>query len=69
MIPRAVEQVFRGTEQMKMKGWEYKMEGQFLEIVRMVSPRENPPLINFFLTVQRNYQRPSRERRIRQEET
>jgi kinesin family protein C1 len=33
MIPRAVEQVFRGTEQMKTKGWEYKMEGQFLEIV------------------------------------
>jgi kinesin family protein C1 len=33
MIPRAVEQVFHGTEQMKTKGWEYKMEGQFLEIV------------------------------------
>ncbi len=37
MIPRAVEQVFRGTEQMKTKGWEYKVEGQFLEIVRIVS--------------------------------
>lgn len=32
MIPRAVEQVFRVTEQLKQKGWEYKMEGQFLEI-------------------------------------
>lgn len=34
MIPRAVEQVFRVTEFMKTKGWQYKMEGQFLEIVR-----------------------------------
>lgn len=33
MIPRAVEQVFRVAEEMKYKGWEYKMEGQFLEIV------------------------------------
>ncbi|KZT07506.1 kinesin-domain-containing protein [Laetiporus sulphureus 93-53] len=32
MIPRAVEQVFREAEQLKSKGWEYKMEGQFLEI-------------------------------------
>ncbi|TFK65077.1 kinesin-domain-containing protein [Pluteus cervinus] len=32
MIPRAVEQVFRVAEFMKTKGWEYKMEGQFLEI-------------------------------------
>ncbi|KAF5360043.1 hypothetical protein D9758_007622 [Tetrapyrgos nigripes] len=32
MIPRAVQQVFRGAEQLKAKGWEYKMEGQFLEI-------------------------------------
>ncbi|KAF8993294.1 kinesin-domain-containing protein [Cyathus striatus] len=32
MIPRAVEQVFRVAEQMKTKGWEYTMEGQFLEI-------------------------------------
>ncbi|THU88056.1 kinesin-domain-containing protein [Dendrothele bispora CBS 962.96] len=32
MIPRAVEQVFRGAEQLKTKGWEYKMEGQFVEI-------------------------------------
>jgi kinesin family protein C1 len=35
MIPRAVEQVFHGTEQMKTKGWEYTMEGQFLEIVSL----------------------------------
>ena len=33
MIPRAVDQVFRVAEEMKSKGWEYKMEGQFLEIV------------------------------------
>ncbi|KAF9808205.1 hypothetical protein IEO21_07947 [Rhodonia placenta] len=32
MIPRAVEQVFRVAEQLRSKGWEYKMEGQFLEI-------------------------------------
>ncbi|CCM01834.1 uncharacterized protein FIBRA_03902 [Fibroporia radiculosa] len=32
MIPRAVEQVFRVAEELKSKGWEYKMEGQFLEI-------------------------------------
>jgi kinesin family protein C1 len=35
MIPRAVEQVFRVAEEMKSKGWEYKIEGQFLEIVRL----------------------------------
>ena len=33
MIPRAVEQVFRVAEELKHKGWEYRMEGQFLEIV------------------------------------
>ncbi|KAH9947027.1 kinesin-domain-containing protein [Amylocystis lapponica] len=32
MIPRAVEQVFRVADELKSKGWEYKMEGQFLEI-------------------------------------
>ncbi|KAF5386125.1 hypothetical protein D9615_002176 [Tricholomella constricta] len=32
MIPRAVVQVFRVAEEMKSKGWEYTMEGQFLEI-------------------------------------
>ncbi|TFY69301.1 hypothetical protein EVJ58_g500 [Rhodofomes roseus] len=32
MIPRAVEQVFRVAEELRNKGWEYKMEGQFLEI-------------------------------------
>ena len=36
MIPRAVDQVFRVAEEMKAKGWEYKMEGQFLEIVKFV---------------------------------
>jgi len=33
MIPRAVEQVFQVAEVMEKKGWEYNMEGQFLEIV------------------------------------
>lgn len=33
MIPRAVQQVFRVADELKSKGWEYKMEGQFLEIV------------------------------------
>lgn len=32
MIPRAVEQVFRVTEELRSKGWVYRMEGQFLEI-------------------------------------
>ncbi|KAG6895261.1 hypothetical protein C0992_002327 [Termitomyces sp. T32_za158] len=32
MIPRAVEQVFRATEDMRSKGWTYTLEGQFLEI-------------------------------------
>ncbi|KAI5124211.1 hypothetical protein M0805_005061 [Coniferiporia weirii] len=32
MIPRAVEQVFHVAESMRSKGWEYKLEGQFLEI-------------------------------------
>ncbi|KAG6840169.1 hypothetical protein C0991_008464 [Blastosporella zonata] len=32
MIPRAVDQVFRETEELKRKGWEYTLEGQFLEI-------------------------------------
>ncbi|KAF9220018.1 kinesin-domain-containing protein [Gyrodon lividus] len=32
MIPRAVNEVFRAAEALKSKGWEYTMEGQFLEI-------------------------------------
>ncbi|CAE6426145.1 unnamed protein product [Rhizoctonia solani] len=32
MIPRAVQQMFRVTEDLRPRGWEYKMEGQFLEI-------------------------------------
>ncbi|KAI0299299.1 P-loop containing nucleoside triphosphate hydrolase protein [Russula brevipes] len=32
MIPRAVDQVFQVTEELKSKGWEYSLEGQFLEI-------------------------------------
>lgn len=34
MIPRAVDQVFTVTEDLKSKGWIYKLEGQFLEIVQ-----------------------------------
>ncbi|KAJ3577034.1 hypothetical protein NP233_g44 [Leucocoprinus birnbaumii] len=32
MIPRAVEQVFRVAGEMKNRGWEYHIEGEFLEI-------------------------------------
>nr|KAJ3415952.1 kinesin-like nuclear fusion protein [Polyrhizophydium stewartii] len=32
MIPRAVQQIFLSAERLKAKGWEYTMEGQFLEI-------------------------------------
>ncbi|KAG2136065.1 kinesin-domain-containing protein [Suillus bovinus] len=32
MIPRAVNQVFKAADDLKSKGWEYKMDGQFLEI-------------------------------------
>ncbi|KDQ13075.1 hypothetical protein BOTBODRAFT_112061 [Botryobasidium botryosum FD-172 SS1] len=32
MIPRAVHQVFAVAEHLRSKGWEYTMEGQFLEI-------------------------------------
>ncbi|KAH7910196.1 P-loop containing nucleoside triphosphate hydrolase protein [Hygrophoropsis aurantiaca] len=32
MIPRAVNQVFKVAQDLRSKGWEYKMEGQFLEI-------------------------------------
>ena len=39
MIPRAVEQVFRVADELKTKGWQYKMEGQFLEIVCPPLPR------------------------------
>jgi kinesin family protein C1 len=32
MIPRAVHQIFATAEKLKEKGWEYVMEGQFVEI-------------------------------------
>lgn len=32
MIPRAVGDVFRAADALRSKGWEYKMDGQFLEI-------------------------------------
>ncbi|KAI9573922.1 kinesin-domain-containing protein [Boletus coccyginus] len=34
MIPRAVNEVFRAADALKNKGWEYSMEGQFLEIIK-----------------------------------
>ena len=46
MIPRAVEQVFRVAEEMKSKGWEYGMEGQFLEIVCYLFLGRSLPLTN-----------------------
>ncbi len=35
MIPRAVDQVFQVAEELKSKGWEYTLEGQVLEVVRI----------------------------------
>jgi hypothetical protein len=32
MIPRAVQQIYNVAQQLKQFGWNYKMEGQFLEI-------------------------------------
>ncbi|KIY70210.1 kinesin-domain-containing protein [Cylindrobasidium torrendii FP15055 ss-10] len=32
MIPRAVDATFKVTEDLKMKGWHYTLEGQYLEI-------------------------------------
>ncbi|KAI9137113.1 P-loop containing nucleoside triphosphate hydrolase protein [Paraphysoderma sedebokerense] len=32
MIPRSVRQIYESIHKLKEKGWEYKMEGQFLEI-------------------------------------
>ena len=58
MIPRAVEQVFQVAEMMEKKGWGYKMEGQFLEIVsgiprfseyrRLLKPRSTMKLSTTF---------------------
>lgn len=40
MIPRAVRQLFQTGDEMRSKGWEYTMEGQFLEIVSgCIAPR------------------------------
>lgn len=60
MIPRAVDHVFRVTENMKQQGWEYTFEGQFLEIVRL-SLRDFV-LASHHPTVQRNDHRPPRSR-------
>lgn len=32
MIPRAIEQIYDLIQELKKEGWEYTMEGQFLEI-------------------------------------
>jgi hypothetical protein len=45
MIPRAVGQVFQVAEGMRKKGWEYKLEGQFLEIVSLASCIPKAPLL------------------------
>jgi kinesin family protein C1 len=45
MIPRAVNEVFRAAQALNSKGWEYKMEGQFLEIVSRVA---RPPSLTDF---------------------
>jgi kinesin family protein C1 len=37
MIPRAVDQVFKVAEDLKSKGWLYKIEGEFIEIVSFLS--------------------------------
>lgn len=47
MIPRAVETVFKVAKDMESKGWDYKMEGQFLEIVRFT--------LNHFLHASANH--------------
>lgn len=46
MIPRAVEQVFQVAEVTRKKGWEYKLEGQFLEIVRLSRGSKTSSLIS-----------------------
>jgi hypothetical protein len=64
MIPRAVQQVFRVAEELKSNGWEYKMEGQFLEIVRQTLQSPIPvhysQTLHTHQTVQRNHQRAAR---------
>lgn len=62
MIPRAVEQVFRVAEEMKSKGWEYKIEGQFLEIVSTLSLRLVSSPNHALAAVQRNDPRPPQHR-------
>jgi len=37
MIPRAIAHVFEAAEHLKAKGWEYTLEGQFVEIVSLFS--------------------------------
>jgi kinesin family protein C1 len=32
MIPRAVNQIYAAAERLKPKGWEFQIEGQYLEI-------------------------------------
>jgi kinesin family protein C1 len=37
MIPRAIAKIFDTTERLKEQGWIYELEGQFLEIVRLLA--------------------------------
>ena len=50
MIPRTVEQVFQVAEVMGKKGWEYKIEGEFLEIVS-IALRSWDPVADWDRTV------------------
>jgi kinesin family protein C1 len=58
MIPRAVDKVFRVADELKSKGWEYKMEDQLLEIVGKLITFHHPPRTLISLLVQRNDQLP-----------
>lgn len=37
MIPRAIAKIFDSTDRLKAQGWVYELEGQFLEIVSLIS--------------------------------
>lgn len=48
MIPRAVNEVFRAADTLKNKGWEYSIEGQFLEIVSIPRLLRPTPLLDCY---------------------
>ena len=45
MIPRAVDKVFAVANEYKSKGWEYKLEGQFLEIVSIAGSSPDTAIV------------------------